>query len=59
MASSRAKGTSLPMTEAVCRSRLSSGASRSMRAARIACTVAGTSIVSSGAGEPMSAALSR
>ena len=36
------KGTSLPTTEAACSRCLSSGGSRSMRAARIACTVGGT-----------------
>ncbi len=36
------KGTSLPMTAAVCSRRFSSPGSRSMRAARTACTVAGT-----------------
>ena len=41
MAWRRANGTSLPMTEAAWSRRLSSGASRSMRAARIACAVAG------------------
>ena len=39
---SSAKGTSLPMTAADWSRRLSSGASRSMRAASTACTVAGT-----------------
>ena len=34
-------GTSLPMTAAAWSSRLASGARRSMRAARMACTVAG------------------
>ena len=38
----------MPMTEAACSSRLSSGGSRSMRAARIACTVAGTWSASTG-----------
>ena len=42
MAWSSANGTSLPITAAAWSSRLSSGASRSMRAARTACTVAGT-----------------
>ena len=37
----RAKGTSLPITAAACSSRLSSGARRSMRAARIDLAVAG------------------
>ena len=41
---SSTKGTSLPMTEAVWSSCLSSAGSRSIRAARITCTVAGTSI---------------
>ena len=41
-------GTSLPTTEAAWSSRFSSGRSRSMRAARIACTVAGTWMVSTG-----------
>ena len=36
------KGTSVPMTAAVCSRRLSSAGSRSMRAASTACTVAGT-----------------
>ena len=35
-------GTSLPITAAACSRPLSSGDSRSMRAANIACTVAGT-----------------
>ena len=43
---STAIGTSVPTTEAVWSSALSSGGSRSMRAARIACTVAGTWTVS-------------
>ena len=38
------KGTSVPTTAAVCRSRFSSGGNRSMRAASTACTVAGTGI---------------
>ena len=42
IACSSANGTSLPITAADCSRRLSSGGSRSMRAARIACTVAGT-----------------
>ena len=42
MACSSAKGTSLPMTAAACSRCLSSGGSRSMRAASTACTVAGT-----------------
>ena len=42
IACSRTNGTSLPMTEAVWSSRLSSGGSRSIRAASTACTVAGT-----------------
>ncbi len=37
-----AKGTSLPTTDADCSRLFSSGGSRSMRAARTACTVAGT-----------------
>src|SRR5712671_4415388 len=41
MAWSRLNGTSLPMTAAACRSRLSSSESRSIREARIACAVAG------------------
>src|SRR5207245_23477 len=45
---SMAKGTSLPTTAAAWRSRLSSAPSRSIRAARIACTVGGMLIVSSG-----------
>ena len=43
-----ARGTSLPMTEAAWSRRLASGGSRSMRAARTASTVAGTSIASIG-----------
>ena len=39
---SSAQGTSLPMTAAAWSRRLSSGGRRSIRAARIACTVAGT-----------------
>jgi len=42
MACNRGKGTSVPTTAAVCRSRFSSGGNRSMRAASTACTVAGT-----------------
>ena len=42
MAWRSARGTSVPMTAAVCRSCFSSGGSRSMRAASTACTVAGT-----------------
>src|SRR2546427_716641 len=38
---SKAKGTSLPTTDAACSSRFSWGSKRSRRAARIACTVAG------------------
>src|SRR5262245_9423936 len=41
MACNRSRGTSMPRTAAVCSSRFSSGGSRSMRAARTACTVAG------------------
>src|SRR5215470_11047973 len=41
MACSRAKGTSFPMTEAAWSRRLSSAGRRSMRAARMACAVAG------------------
>ena len=52
-----AKGTSLPMTAAAWSRRLSSGASRSMRAARIACTVAGICRCSTGRVEPVGAAL--
>jgi hypothetical protein len=43
---STATGTSAPTTEAVWSNVLSSGGSRSIRAARIACTVAGTCTVS-------------
>jgi hypothetical protein len=39
---SNANGTFLPMTEAVCKRCLSSGSSRSMRAASITWTVGGT-----------------
>ena len=42
MARRSGKGTSWPITAAVCRSRFSSAESRSIRAASIACTVAGT-----------------
>src|SRR5262245_66516317 len=42
MAWSKGMGISVPMTAAVWRRRFSSGGSRSMRAARTACTVAGT-----------------
>ena len=42
MAWRSAKGTGVPMTAAAWRRRFSSGGSRSMRAARTACTVAGT-----------------
>ena len=42
MAWSSGKGTWVPTTAAVCRSRFSSGGRRSMRAASTACTVAGT-----------------
>ena len=42
MACSSGQGTSVPMTAAVWSRRLSSGGSRSMRAASSACTVAGT-----------------
>ena len=52
-------GTSLPMTAAVWSRRFSSGGSRSMRAARIACTVAGTWIVCDGLRQPVGAALAR
>ena len=45
------------MTEADWRRRLSSGASRSMRAARIACAVAGTAIASGGLRQPVGAPL--
>jgi hypothetical protein len=45
---SNANGTSFPTTDAVCRSALSPGASRSIRAASTACTVAGTSMAGSG-----------
>ena len=38
----------MPITEAACRSRFSSGGSRSIRAARIVCTVAGTCSASTG-----------
>ena len=41
-------GTSLPMTAAAWSSRLGSGARRSMRAARMACTVAGIFSCSTG-----------
>ena len=44
----RGNGTSVPMTAAVCSRRLSSGGSRSMRAASTACTVAGTWMLCSG-----------
>ena len=44
----RATGTSFPMTAAAWRRRLASAGSRSIRAARTASTVAGTSIASIG-----------
>jgi hypothetical protein len=44
-ACSTGRGTSRPITAAVCSSRLSSGGNRSIRAARTACTEAGTWIV--------------
>ena len=46
MASRSAKGTSLPMTDAACSRRLSSGSSLSMREASTACTVGGICKVS-------------
>src|SRR5215471_5504020 len=48
MACRRAKGTSVPMTAAVWRRRFSSDGKRSIRAARTACTVAGTWMLSRG-----------
>ena len=57
IACSSANGTSLPITAAACSRRLSSGGSRSMRAARIACTVAGTWMRLHGPRQPIGAAL--
>src|SRR5262249_46899095 len=48
MACNSGKGTSLPITAAVCRRRFSSGGSRSIRAASTACTVAATLAVRTG-----------
>ena len=48
MAARSAYGTCRPITEAACRSDFSSACSRSMRAARIVCTVAGTCSASTG-----------
>ena len=45
---SRGKGTSVPITAAVCNRCLSSGGSRSIRAISTACTVAGTWMVRTG-----------
>ena len=56
---SSANGTSLPMTAAAWSRRLSSGGSRSMRAARIACTVAGTWMRRRRRGQAVGPALAR
>src|SRR5215467_2071518 len=48
MASSKGSATSLPITEAACSSRLCSAERRSMREARIVCTVGGTWMVPAG-----------
>ena len=58
-ASRSVNGTSLPMTDAVWSSRLFSGASRSMRAARIAWAVAGICRLCTGLVEPIRPALAR